>query len=47
MQKQINSFTVFFGENQDYIDQMLLNLNLVDQYLQNKKIEVQGFLGKL
>ena len=40
-------FHSFFGENQDYIDQMLLNLNLADQDLQNKKIEVQGYLGKV
>ena len=40
-------FHSFFGENQEYIDQMLLNLNLADQDLQNKKIKVQGYLGKL
>lgn len=40
-------FHSFFGENQDYIDQMLLNLNSADQDLQNKKIEVQGYLGKV
>lgn len=40
-------FHSFFGENQDYIDQMLSNLNLADQDLQNKKIKVQGYLGKL
>lgn len=40
-------FHSFFGENKDYIDQMLLNLNLADQDLQNKKLKVQGYLGKL
>lgn len=40
-------FHSFFGENQEYIDQMLSNLNLADQDLQNKKIIVQGYLGKL
>ena len=40
-------FHSFFGENKDYIDQMLQNLNMADQALQNKKIKVQGYLGKL
>lgn len=40
-------FNSFFGENQDYIDKMLLNLNLTDQFLQNKKIKIQGYLGKV
>ena len=40
-------FHSFFGENQGYIDQMLSSLNLADQDLQNKKIQVQGYLGKL
>ena len=40
-------FHSFFGENQGYIDQMLSNLNLADQDLQNMKIKVQGYLGKL
>lgn len=40
-------FHSFFGENQDYIDQMLLNLNMADQELQNMKIKVQGYLSKM
>ena len=43
----VQLFYSFFGENKDYIDLMLLNLNLADQDLQNKKINVQGYLGKL
>lgn len=37
----------FLGENAEYKDRMIRNLNLIDQTLQSKKIEVQGNLGKL
>lgn len=37
----------FFGENTEYKDKMLRNLNLIDQELQAKKVNVQGYLGKL
>jgi hypothetical protein len=37
----------FFGENAEYKDRMIRNLYLIDQTLQTKKIEVQGYLGKL
>ncbi len=41
-------FASFFGENDDYKDKMIKNLNEIDKGFQRKKIEIQGgYLGKI
>lgn len=42
-----NLFTSFMGENTDFKVQMLNYLNMIDKELQSKKIDEQGYLGKI